>query len=185
MGRQFVGAVAISGAFLAMMAQGCLAAPLLSATLVYGEPSTAEVEAADNFFASLGSLSGAVVQLDLTLLASREPLDGGEPGDSAFAFGPAGNGKERLSCGANGYLGIVDNYLTDYAVSFGHPGDYHHQVSLYSGTKSRYPAQTVVCGIEGYTQFWATPLSIQGYFQVTAAGIPTADQYLLVPVDPQ
>lgn len=150
--------------------------PEISATLDYAKP---DEQAYENFFEAVSKHDGKVIHLKLEIL----PKQGEEP--SGYTLTQAGADDATIECGAEAFVGLIDNLKTDYTLGFQHPTNFHAATQIYIGDRMRFPFQSVVCGAEGTGELLRSHLRVSGHFVVQTYEIPTQANVALFPYDPR
>lgn len=147
------------------------------ATLDYAKPDEA---AAETLFSQLGEADGKAVHLRLRI------VPGQTEGSTGYSLTAASTGADTsVTCGRDGFMGVVDNGKTGYELNLGHPTNYHTQLTVSIGDRRSFPFNSVICDITGYTDNAYTPLKIDGTFVVAVGAIPTQTQIRLFPYNPK
>lgn len=167
----------------------------ISAILDFSSPDEASANA---LFEKLHANSGKAVQLSLKIIphqptppankvvkTSAASLSDGQAGYVLKERKPdfISENSTSIVCGF-GKFGGVDNFGTDYELTFNHPSNFHSPTTIIMGNRQSYPFHSIICGVEDYTKQEFTHLHIKGAFVVMIATIPTAQEITLFPYNP-
>ncbi len=147
------------------------------AALDYAKP---DVRAAETLFSTLANADGKAVHLRLEIVPGQAE---GSAGYSLMASSGGADGS--VTCGRDGFMGVVDNGKTEYELNLGHPANHHTQLTISIGDRRSFPFNSIICDIAGYTENTYTPLKLDGNFVVAIGAIPTQTQIQLFPYNPK
>ena len=132
----------------------------------------------------ISEADGEIIWLDLSLISARRNSTFGYTINEFFEVPFVDDIAESVAECSEGNLGVIDNYSTNFTVSFGNPTDYHAPTYLYVGTRQLFPLNSIKCEQAFDGDLMSSKLSLRGYFAVASSTIPTAQETYLFPATP-